>query len=181
VGSNTTHPIDVHLICATNSPILDHVRHGSFRQDLLYRINTVEIHIPPLRARKEDIRPLADHFLEEFTCRYNPDITGLSLAAYRRLERHSWPGNIRELRHVIERAVIMSPPGVLGADDLMIQTQQTLSTDDQLPLESLNLEWVERNVIQRALSKHNGVVAQAALDLGLTRSTLYRRLEKYGL
>jgi DNA-binding NtrC family response regulator len=182
VGSNSEIPVDIHLICATNQPILDDVADGTFRQDLLYRINTVEIRIPPLRERPEDIGPLAEHFLADFRDRYNPEIEGLSKAGLRKLERHDWPGNVRELRHVIQRAVIMSGAGLLSAEDLLIQQSDRRAQDcPMLAVDSLHLETVEKAAIETAMNRHHGVVAQAARELGLTRSTLYRRLEKHGL
>ena len=182
VGSNSEIPVDIHLICATNQPILDDVADGTFRQDLLYRINTVEIRIPPLRERPEDIGPLAEHFLADFRGRYNPEIEGLSKAGLRKLERHDWPGNVRELRHVIQRAVIMSGAGLLSAEDLLIQQSDRRAPDcPMLAVDSLHLETVEKAAIETAMNRHHGVVAQAARELGLTRSTLYRRLEKHGL
>ena len=182
VGSNVEVPVDIHLICATNQPILDDVANGTFRQDLLYRINTVEIRIPPLRERTEDIGPLAEHFLADFRDRYNPDIEGLSKAGLRKLERHDWPGNVRELRHVIQRAVIMTGPGLLSAEDLLIQHSDRRAPEcPVLAVDSLHLETVEKAAIETAMNRHHGIVAQAARELGLTRSTLYRRLDKHGL
>lgn len=182
VGSNEEIPIDIHLICATNQPILDDVAEGAFRQDLLYRINTVEIRMPALRERPEDIGPLAEHFLAEFRDRYNPDIEGLSKAALRKLERHDWPGNVRELRHVIQRAVIMTPAGLLSEEDLVIRQSERAPTGGPLlSVDSLHLDTVEKAAIETAMNRHHGIVAQAARELGLTRSTLYRRLDKHGL
>ena len=182
LGSNKEVSVDIHLICATNQPILEEVVAGRFRQDLLYRINTVEIRVPALRERAEDIRPLADHFLAAFRKRYNPDVEGISPAGYRKLQRHDWPGNVRELRHVIQRAVIMTPSGTLGPEQLQVQeTGRMTGSGPMLQLDTLDLDTVERRAIEVAMSRHQGIVAQAARELGLTRSTLYRRLEKHGM
>lgn len=182
LGSNKEVPVDIHLICATNQPILEEVIAGRFRQDLLYRINTVEIRVPALRERVGDIRPLADHFLASFRKRYNPDVEGISGSGYRVLERHDWPGNVRELRHVIQRAVIMTPSGMLGPDQLHVQnTGHLAGGGPMLQLNTLDLDAVERKAIEVAMDRHKGVVAQAARELGLTRSTLYRRLDKHGM
>ncbi len=182
VGSNEEIPIDIHLICATNQPLLDDVAAGAFRQDLLYRINTVEIRIPPLRERPEDIQPLAEHFLADFRDRYNPDIEGISASGLRKLMRHDWPGNVRELRHVIQRAVIMTPSGSLSDENIAVrESGRTAQASAVLELNTLHLETIEKQAIEVALDRNQGVVAQAARELGVTRSSLYRRLEKHGL
>ena len=180
IGTNHVIPIDVRLICATNRPIYDAVVDSSFRQDLLYRINTVEIWLPPLRERHGDIRPLAEHFTKRFAAQYNPAIFGLSDEAFAKLEAYPWPGNVRELEHMIERAVIMAEKPIIGPSDFQF-TAPAERTETGLFIDSLRLEDVERKVIQTSLDKHAGNVSQAANELGLTRSTLYRRLEKHGL
>lgn len=180
VGSNKETNIDIRLICATNMPLYDMVKENRFRQDLLYRINTIEVEIPPLRERIEDIPLLANHFLKHYSLKYNKSITKLSDAAQTRLHKHTWPGNIRELQHAIERAVILSNSSVLQPEDFNF-TPVTGKEDGQLSLEQYNLEEVEKLLIRKVLKKYNGNITQAATELGLTRSSLYRRLEKYGL
>lgn len=180
IGSNQSLPIDIRLICATNMPIYEMVGDNTFRQDLLYRINTVELHLPPLRDRLDDIPLLADHFVKMYNQKYRKHIDGISSVTVKKLQKYSWPGNIRELQHAIERAIIMSDSNTLQPDDFFFLSQKpenNLSTE----ADNFNLDDVERNVIQRAINKHNGNISQAAKELGLTRASLYRRLEKYGL
>lgn len=179
LGSNKPRPIDLRLICATNIPIYEMVKHKEFRQDLLYRINTVEIHLPPLRERVEDIALLVDHFLAANAKKYQKPVKRLSPATLKKLEKYSWPGNVRELQHAVERAVIMSEAPMLQPTDFFFTTPET--REDALVFEDYNLEDVEKVVIQKALSKHGGNISHAAKELGLTRAALYRRLEKYGL
>ena len=179
VGSNTSRPIDIRLITATNQPIHRKISNGDFRQDLLYRINTVEIHLPPLRERQADIPALAEHFLEKSRTKYNKNIEHITPMAGRLLQRYSWPGNVRELQHSIERAVIMSNSPNLDLQDFSLSLEGTAA--DSLHLEDFNLEQVERVVISKALRKLNGNISQAATELGLTRASLYRRIQKYGL
>ncbi|MEM7549967.1 MAG: sigma-54 dependent transcriptional regulator [Bacteroidota bacterium] len=180
IGTNNMIPVDIRLICATNMPIYDMVETNEFRQDLLYRINTVEIHLPPLRERDQDINLLSNHFVKVYGSKYRKNQKRISGQALKRLEKYSWPGNIRELQHAIERAVIMSESDQLSADDFFFLSQKpepkTEATSD-----SFNLDEVERNVIQKAVNKHNGNISKAAKELGLTRASLYRRLEKHGL
>lgn len=180
VGSNKETQVDIRLICATNMPLYDMVKENRFRQDLLYRINTIEIEIPPLRERFEDIPLLAGHFLQHYNSKYNKNISKLSEAAISRMHKHPWPGNIRELQHAIERAVILSSGSVLQPEDFNF-TPVAAKEDGQLSLEQYNLEEVEKLLIRKVLKKYNGNITQAASELGLTRSSLYRRLEKYGL
>lgn len=180
VGSNKPRPIDVRLICATNMPIYDMVREGTFRQDLLYRINTVEIRIPPLRERAGDIELLTDHFLAQYAKRYQKDIHGISPAARKKLEKYQWPGNVRELQHMVERAVIMTDESILQPEDFFFAAPEQVE-EDGLVFDRLNLDAVEKLVIRKAIDKHKGNISQAAEELGLTRASLYRRLEKYGL
>ena len=179
VGSNKTHKIDVRLICATNLPIYNMAKDKDFRQDLLYRINTVEIHIPPLRERREDIKPLSEHFLKSCIKKYNKNIKSISSAALKKLEQYNWYGNVRELQHAIERAVIMSDTKILQPYDFLLSKPDTLAEDDSF--DTYNLDEVEHNVIRKVLKKHNGNISRAAKELGLTRASLYRRLEKYDL
>ncbi|HRJ28222.1 MAG TPA: sigma-54 dependent transcriptional regulator [Cyclobacteriaceae bacterium] len=180
VGSNKETPVDIRLICATNMPLYDMVKENRFRQDLLYRINTIEVEIPPLRERLEDIPLLANHFLKHYSEKYSKNVLKISDAAAARMHKHPWPGNIRELQHAIERAVILSNSPVLQPEDFNL-TASSAKEDGQLSLEQYNLEDVEKLLIRKVLKKHNGNITQAASELGLTRSSLYRRLEKHGL
>ncbi len=180
VGSNKDTPIDIRLICATNMPLYEMVKENRFRQDLLYRINTIEIEIPCLRDRFEDIPLLATHFLKHYASKYNKNVTKISEGAMARMHKHPWPGNIRELQHALERAIILSSGSVLQPEDFNF-TPSASKEDGQLSLEQYNLEEVEKLLIRKVLKKYNGNITQAASELGLTRSSLYRRLEKYGL
>jgi len=180
VGSNKDTPIDIRLICATNMPLYEMVKENRFRQDLLYRINTIEIEIPALRERFEDIPLLASHFLKHYASKYDKTVTKISEGAMARMHKHPWPGNIRELQHSIERAVILSGGSVLQPEDFNF-APAAAKEDGQLALEQYNLEEVEKLLIRKVLKKYNGNITQAASELGLTRSSLYRRLEKYGL
>lgn len=178
LGATETIPIDVRLISATNVDIHRLVEEGSFRQDLLYRINTIEIHIPPLRERGEDVLLLADHFLKRYAHKYKKEISGLSREARQKLMRYRWPGNVRELQHAIERAVILSDTSLLKPADFMLQPQPERKADAD---ETLNLEQLERNAIERAMRRSEGNLSRAAEYLGITRYALYRKLEKLGL
>jgi len=186
VGSNKVKEVDIRLVCATNMPIYDMVRENNFRQDLLYRINTIEVALPPLRERLEDIHLLANHFLLYYSKKYNKDIKTISEPAIKRMQKYQWPGNVRELQHALERAVIMSSGSVLQPDDLFFNSgatasQPTVAEDANVMLEQFKLEEVEKILIRKVLKKHDGNITAAASELGLTRSSLYRRLEKYGL
>lgn len=179
IGTNTPIDIDIRLICATNMPIYDMVAENTFRQDLLYRINTVEVHLPPLREREDDINLLTDHFVKIYSEKYRKPTKKVATSTYKKLSKYSWPGNIRELQHAIERAIIMSEGNVLMPDDFFFLVQKQDSQNDAV--DNLNLDDVEKNVILRAINKHNGNISKAAKELGLTRASLYRRLEKHGL
>ncbi|NIK73965.1 DNA-binding NtrC family response regulator [Thermonema lapsum] len=180
LGSNDWIDIDVRLICATNMPLHEMVKEGTFRQDLLYRINTVEIYLPPLRERIEDIPLLAEHFLRRFAQKYRKEVRQLSAEALKVLKTYSWPGNIRELEHAIERAVIMADKHTLTNDDFAFL--QKAAPSAKLPTDlPLNLEELEKQAIAQALKKHQGNISQTAKELGITRAALYRRIEKYGL
>lgn len=179
LGSNKSVPIDVRLICATNLPIHEMVTTNEFRQDLLYRINTVEIQIPALRERSEDISLLVDHFLKIYSKKYHKSQKRMSAGTIKKLEKYHWPGNVRELQHAIERAVIMSETTVLQPSDFFFTSQE--SKDEGLVFDTYNLEEVEKATIRRVLSRHGGNISQASKELGLSRTSLYRRLEKYGL
>lgn len=182
VGSNRVIEVDIRLICATNMPLYDMVQRGEFRQDLLYRINTIELRLPSLKERVEDIPVLAEHYLLQYTKKYNKDIYKFSEAALIRLGKYHWPGNVRELQHAVERAVIMSRDNILQPEDFFFSAaQQPKDNNGEISLDQYNLEDVERILIRKVLAKHNGNVTHSAQELGLTRSSLYRRLEKYGL
>lgn len=179
LGSNKEIPIDVRLICATNMPLYQMVKESKFRQDLLYRINTVEIHVPPLRDRVEDIPLLAEHFLQIYCKKYKMPLKRLNASTLKRLEKHHWPGNIRELQHAVERAVIMSESNILQPQDFFLS--QTDEGGEGNEPETFNLEETERMLIRKVIDKHGGNISKAAKELGLTRASLYRRIEKYGL
>jgi DNA-binding NtrC family response regulator len=179
LGSNKPRDIDIRLICATNMPIYEMVAKNDFRQDLLYRINTVEVNLPPLRERREDIPLLVDHFMAIFSKKYKKNITGVSAPAFKKLERYHWPGNIRELIHTLERAVILTESKMLQPADFLFP--DTEKEAEGVVFENFNLEEVEKTVIRKTLKKHQGNISHAAKELGLTRTSLYRRMEKYGL
>src|ERR1041384_2329380 len=181
VGANKETPIDIRLICATNMPLYDMVKENRFRQDLLYRINTIEIEIPSLRDRMEDIPLLANHFLKQYSGKYSKSISKISEAAMARMHKHPWPGNIRELQHSLERAIILSNSSVLQPEDFNFTVGASKETDQNLSLDQYNLDEVEKLLIRKGLKKYNGDITHAASELGLTRSSLYRRLEKHGL
>jgi len=180
IGTNKSIPVDIRLICATNMPIHEMVADNTFRQDLLYRINTVEIFLPPLRDRQDDIPLLAEHFLKSYAQKYRKDFKGFKPTAMQLLQRYNWPGNIRELQHAIERAIIMAEGDELDSRDFFFLSSKP--TNDKISnANTLNLDDVEKNVIQKAIDKNGGNISKAAKELGLTRASLYRRLEKYGL
>ena len=178
LGSTQTVPIDVRLICATNADIRQMVEDGNFRQDLLYRINTIEIHIPPLRERGNDIILLADHFLDRYTRKYKKEIHGLTREAKNKLLKYAWPGNVRELQHTIERAVILGDGSMLKPENFLFHTTSKQKKDEEMVL---NLEQLERQAIEKALRISDGNISRAAEYLGITRFALYRKLEKLGL
>ena len=179
VGSNTPISIDIRLICATNMQIHEMVEENRFRQDLLYRINTVEIELPPLREHTEDIPLLANHFLDIYCRKYKKSTKKIQASTLKRLEKYDWPGNVRELRHAVERAVIMTDSDALGPEDFFLPDSRT--TRDGVTLDTYNLGEVEEKVIRAVLIKYQGNVSHAAKELGLTRTSLYRRMQKYGL
>ena len=178
LGSTQTVPIDVRLICATNADIRQMVEDGNFRQDLLYRINAIEIHIPPLRERGNDIILLADHFLDRYTRKYKKEIHGLTREAKNKLLKYAWPGNVRELQHTIERAVILGDGSMLKPENFLFHTTSKQKKEEEVVL---NLEQLERQAIEKALRISNGNISRAAEYLGITRFALYRKLEKLGL
>jgi len=177
VGSSKTLRANVRIISATNANLRDEVAAGRFRQDLLFRLNTIEIALPPLRDRREDIMPLANNFLQQHARRYRKEITGFDESARERLLQHSFPGNVRELDHVIERAVLMTQDRQVKARDLGL----TSAGGDSRSLEEMSLEEVEAFLIKKALARNDGNARKAAEALGLSRSAFYRRLQQYGL
>ena len=177
VGSSHTRKVDVRIVSATNADIGSEVAASRFRQDLLFRLNTIEIHLPPLRDRREDIPPLSSHFLAQHAARYRKTLTGFDEPAMRALLEHRWPGNVRELDHAVERAVLMSPGPLVRASDLALR----IPADGHPGLEDMSLEEVECFLIRKTLARYNGNVSQAAGALGLSRSALYRRLQRYRL
>ena len=204
VGSNKARPVDVRLICATNADLTEGVseRGGSpirFRQDLLYRINTIELHLPPLRERPGDIGLLSEHFLKKYAKQYNRPVSGLSPALLAEMKQYRWPGNVRELQHAIERAVILAQPGLAqpglngtglaqsgsGVGTTMLEPGNFVFKKDSgttsLVNETLQLEDMERQLIQQAMQKYRGSITDVARELGVSRQALYRRLEKFGL
>ena len=178
LGATRPITIDVRLISATNINIHEMVGKGTFRQDLLYRINTIELHIPPLRERGNDIQLLADYFLARYARKYKKDIKGLSRDARSKLQNYNWPGNVRELQHAIERAVILSDGMMLKPENFMLQPT---ASNKIAELEELNLSILEKEAIERALRRAEGNVTRAAELLGITRFALYRKLDKLGL
>ena len=180
LGTNKPRPINLRLICATNMPLYEMAAENKFRQDLIYRINTVEIKLPPLRDRAEDLSLLVNHFLNMFGRKYNKPSMRIGNGTLKKLASYPWPGNVRELRHSIERAVILCDSPVLQPDDFLF-THPNQSSQKEPELDTYNLEEVEKHAIKKSLKKHNGNISHAARELGLTRAALYRRLEKYGL
>ena len=177
VGSSKTKKVDVRVISATNANLIDEVANGRFRQDLLFRLNTIEIHLPPLRERREDLMPLANYFLGTHARRYRKQINGFDPAAIQAMYDHAWQGNVRELNHVVERAILMAQSSCIKAGDLALRSGPTASPR----LEEMSLDDVEEFLIKKALSRSNGNVSHAAESLGLSRSALYRRLQRFGL
>jgi DNA-binding NtrC family response regulator len=177
VGSSKTLHANVRIISATNANLVDEVAAGRFRQDLLFRLNTIEIALPPLRDRREDIIPLANNFLRMHAQRYRKELVGFDETVRDRLMQHSYPGNVRELDHVIERAVLMARGTHLKEADLGL----TSGGGESKSLEDMSLEEVEASLIKKALARNNGNARKAAEALGLSRSAFYRRLQQYGL
>ena len=179
LGSSISKPVDIRLICATNLPSSELMSEKRFRQDLLFRINTVELNLPPLRKRAEDITLLANHFLNIYCKKYNKQMKKITPAVMERLCAYQWFGNVRELQHTIERVVIMSESETLQPDDFYLSSKE--AKKEEIPFDSYHLEEAEKMLIIKAVSKHAGNLTKAAKELGLTRASLYRRLEKYGL
>jgi len=179
VGSHKPIDVDIRLISASNRSLHEMVKNNEFRQDLLYRINTIELKLPPLRERTEDVPLLAKHYLQVYTKKYQKDTRGIAENALKKLELYGWPGNIRELQHAVERAVIMTEDPVLQPHDFLLTAGREGS--DSFVFDDFNLERIEKTVIRKALEKHGGNITRAASELGLTRASLYRRMEKYEL
>ncbi|MDQ2842777.1 MAG: sigma-54 dependent transcriptional regulator [Acidobacteriota bacterium] len=177
VGSSKTKKVDVRVISATNANLPDEVENGRFRQDLVFRLNTIEIHLPPLRERREDIAPLANYFLGIHVRRYRKSISGFDPNAAQAMQEHVWQGNVRELNHVVERAVLMAQDGCIKSSDLALRSGPASAPR----LEDMSLEDVEEFLIRKALARYAGNVSHAASALGLSRSALYRRLQRFGL
>ena len=177
VGSSRSKKVDVRIVSATNTDLQAACKAGQFREDLLFRLNTVELRLPPLRERREDIPALATHFLTQYGARYRRDIRGIDAAAMQALLQYAWPGNVRELEHTLERAVLMCRTEQIQPADLGLGAQRAQAQN----LEELSLEAVESILIRKALQRFQGNVSQAAEALGLSRGALYRRMEKYGL
>jgi DNA-binding NtrC family response regulator len=177
VGSSQTRQVDVRVISATNADLQTACASGQFREDLLFRLNTVEIHLPALRERREDIPVLAQHFLNRYISRYRLSVHGFDTAALQAMTQYSWPGNVRELEHAVERAVLMCRDEEVQPGDLGLGVQRAAGQN----LEDMSLEAVEALLIRKALQRFSGNVSQAAEALGLSRGALYRRMEKHGL
>ncbi|MGB5515299.1 MAG: sigma-54 dependent transcriptional regulator, partial [Thermoanaerobaculia bacterium] len=177
VGASRTQSADVRVLSATNADLEAAVGEGRFRKDLLYRLRTVEIRIPPLRERGEDLEPLANHFFDKHAAKYRKRLDGFDESARTAMRKHGWPGNVRELDHAVERGVLMAQGPLIATGDLGLES----GVEAAAQLEKMTLEDAERLLIQKALDKAQGNVSLAAEDLGLSRSALYRRLEKHGL
>jgi two-component system response regulator HydG len=180
LGSNKPIDIDIRLICATNLPINELANDDRFRKDLIYRINTVEVNMPPLRKRGEDVKLLAQHFTKIYADKYLKTNITLSDSALSKLNNYNFPGNVRELQYVMERAVIMADSEVLGSDDLIFSSIENTASEAEIT-NDMPLSMVEKTTILRVIDKHNGNITRAAKELGLTRTALYRRLSKYGI
>jgi DNA-binding NtrC family response regulator len=177
LGSSRTRRVNVRLISATNADLHTEVDSGRFRQDLLFRLNTIEIRVPSLRERRDDLAPLAMHYLTHHAHHYRKKLTGYDQGAMQALLEHSWPGNVRELDHAIERAVLMAQGPLVKSSDLALRPGR----ESSMRIEDMSLEDVECFLIKKAMSRYDGNVSQAAKALGLSRSALYRRLQRYGL
>lgn len=177
VGTSQPIDVDIRLVCATNMNLHQMVKEGKFRQDLLYRINTVEITIPPLCERVDDIPMLANHFLNYYAKKYRKNVLSISPDAIVKLKKYAWPGNVRELQHAIERALIMADSPTLQESDFLFSRKRM----DSPSSDTLNLDEVEKAAVVKAIQLHNGNISKAAEELGLTRASLYRRMEKYGV
>jgi len=180
LGTNQPIPVDIRLICATNVPFHELANETRFRKDLIYRINTVEITLPPLRSRKEDIMMLAKHFARQYAVKYRKHAIELDRSAIEKLSQYPFPGNVRELQYTMERAIIMSDSEVLSEKDLLFSPLEA-SVAPEIEQDDFKLSTIEKNTILRVIEKHNGNITKAARELGLTRTALYRRLSKYDI
>ncbi|MEO7833972.1 MAG: sigma-54 dependent transcriptional regulator, partial [Ginsengibacter sp.] len=180
LGSNIPINIDIRLICATNLPLIELANENRFRKDLIYRINTVEIMVPPLRKRETDIILLANLFVNVYSKKYLKTNLEFDAKAIEKLKQYSFPGNVRELQYTMERAVIMSEGEILSASDLIFSPIESVVVKEEEP-KDMNLSSVEKNTILRVIEKHSGNISKAAKELGLTRTALYRRLSKYDI
>jgi transcriptional regulator with PAS, ATPase and Fis domain len=181
LGEGIERPFNTRLLFATNAPLNQWVAEGKFRQDLLFRINTVEIEIPPLRKRPEDIAEFVNYFLNSFKRKYLKSHLSVNKEVMKILEMHHWPGNVREIQHTIERGVIMSDGQEIKASDFNLTTIPLSDSSNTSEYDDLNLQNIEKILIQKALEKHESNISKAAKELGLTRAALYRRLEKFNL
>jgi len=181
LGSNQPLPIDIRLICATNVTLADLSNENRFRKDLIYRINTVEITVPPLRKRKEDLMMLAKHFANIYATKYMKPAVEFDRSAIEKLQSYHYPGNVRELQYTIERAIIMSDGDVLTGRDLIFSPIESVPVEVHAGEDDSNLSHLEKNTILRVIEKHSGNITKAAKELGLTRTALYRRLSKYDI
>lgn len=179
LGSNQAIPVDIRLICATNLPMSDLANESRFRKDLIYRINTVEIVVPPLRKRKEDIRLLTEHFVKIYSAKYFKTNTRFSDAAIQKLEQYRFPGNVRELQYIIERVIIMSEGHDIKPDEIIFSPIESNHQESLAETDETRLSNIEKNTILRVIEKNNGNISKAARELGITRTALYRRLSKY--
>jgi len=180
VGSNVPVNIDIRLICATNLPITELADENRFRKDLIYRINTVEILVPPLRKRAADIMILARHFAKVYAAKYLKPVPGFDAKAIEKLNHYNFPGNVRELQYTMERAIIMAEGEMLSPADLIFSPIEN-AVSEAAEIKDMNLGVVEKNTILRVIEKHSGNISKAAKELGITRTALYRRLSKYDL
>lgn len=183
IGSNKVSQVDVRILAATNAHLREKVGEGTFRQDLFYRLNTIELHLPPLRERGEDIVLLAEYFLKIYSGKYSVGDVVLSASAKQKLLKHTWPGNVRELQHCIERAIVLGDKKELAAEDIRLEDSVVASrtSSGSIKVDSLNLQTLEREAIKRAISLSNGNLTQAAELLGITRFALYRKIDKLGV
>ena len=183
IGSNKVSHVDVRILAATNANLREKVGEGTFRQDLFYRLNTIELHLPPLRERGEDIVLLAEYFLKIYSGKYSVGDVVLGASAKQKLLKHTWPGNVRELQHCIERAIVLGDKTELAAEDIRLEDSVVASgtSSGSIKVDSLNLQTLEREAIKRAISLSNGNLTQAAELLGITRFALYRKIDKLGV
>ena len=183
IGSNKVSRVDVRILAATNAHLREKVGEGTFRQDLFYRLNTIELHLPPLRDRGEDIVLLAEYFLKIYSGKYSVGDVVLGASAKQKLLKHTWPGNVRELQHCIERAIVLGDKTELAAEDIRLEDSVVASgtSSGSIKVDSLNLQTLEREAIKRAISLSNGNLTQAAELLGITRFALYRKIDKLGV